>query len=771
MIALQVFEFPMSLSSEVYKVHGDQCVDKCPSGFKPVQGRGAIWRCERCRHGDCPRHCDGEIVSSPESARKLQSCTHINGDLVINVNRGDITNLLEEYLQHIEEISGSLKIERSHSLVSLHFFKSLRKIGGDLAPGLAQKTLTIFENDNLQMLFPDNQVLDLGAKRVVFIHYNQKLCMKEITKFLEKSGVGKQEEHSVSHFSNGNKIVCSEEKLDLVVITGGPDLLKLQYKNYYQVLEGLDDVDVTSLLGYHVYYREVTEEQFRERSITKYEGMDACGGSAWKTIFEEDPSKFSGQVLANDSNPCDPKREKCFHIGNGNYVRIVYNDVSTYLPNCKPYTPYAIYVTTVMEKSLAGRATGAQSDIVYARTNETNPSPVAKLSAKSPSPNTLEVSWNPPSNPNGVIDQYFLEISYLQTGNDAEERDYCDQRKQTADKAKVPAEPAAPTPPEDTDGTCPVCEACGAGEDSSPSKPVAPKTDKVIAEKSFHDDIINKVFPLIQSVAVSEEILTWADPYSRRKRSVAAESPDNSLAANTSQPLKLAANETFISIQSQRNGPIKQLSEANRSIADTGYMARVVVTLHGDTTAVTLHQLRHYTDYEVRVLACHQLRAAPDPGGREYRACSDEAILNTKTSHNKTADSILPWSEDYDLYTQSGNGSEGIIKWFPPPDPNERIVNYMLSRSPDASSSNAFIKCISLKDIKRSRETVLGEERDVMSYTLTDDGEYYIRLQAVSLFDEGSWTKFQVKTRIYDGGEFFLLKLIYFFFSVCAGEF
>ena len=742
-----VFEIsllPHDDAKSVYKVHDGECIDKCPSSFKPVRV-GNITRCDKCLKGDCPVQCDGEIINSPESAKKLKSCTHINGDLVINVNRGDITNVLEENLQNIVEITGSLKIERSHSLVSLHFFKSLKKIGGgEFAPA---KTLTIFENDNLQKLFPDNQALDLGTLPVVFIHYNQKLCMKEITKFLERSRVIEVEEHSVSSFSNGNKIVCSEEKLNLNVITGGPDLLKLQYKNYYQVLEQLKDVDVNSLLGYHVFYREVTEDQFANRSITKYEGMDACGGSAWNVIFEEDPARFSVPQLQTNGTPCDPAKEQCLDLGDGNYVKIVYNDVYTYIPNCKPYTPYAIYVTTVMEKTLAGRASGAQSDIVYARTNETNPSPVDNLAAKSPSPNSLEVTWREPNKPNGIIDQYYVEVTYLQSFAANEERNYCDQKIRTEISAPPVPEPPSPTPDEMED-SCPVCdEVCRREEDPAINKPVAPQTDKVIGEKSFHDDIINKVFPLIQSVALAPEddLYPAPDIFSRKRRSVSDQTKGNSL-AEVDSSVKIEGNESFITIKSQRHGPFRNLSEANETILNSTYMKRVLVKLPGNVTSVVIDSLRHYTDYEIRVLACHQERL---DGGQVYRACSDEAILNTKTTHNNTADNILPWDPSYDLsaiYTQAGNGSEGIIKWLPPSDPNGRIVNYMLSRSPDPTTK-PFIRCISLAEIKKTIEPFgsEGEEREVMSYVLTTDGEYYIRLQAVSLFDEGSWTEFQVR--------------------------
>ena len=735
----QVFGFPMySMDSEaksVYKVYNDQCVDKCPNGFIPEKNRAGIWKCIKCENdNNCPVHCDGENINSPESAKKLKSCTHINGDLVINVNRGEVTKELEENLQYIEEISGQLKIERSHSLVSLHFFKSLKKIGGMVDGGTmkSQKTLTIFENDNLQKLFPDNQVLDMGSNAVVFIHYNQKLCKKEITEFLEKSGVKEVGEHSVSSYSNGNKIVCSEEKLNLIVESGSPDLLRLQYKNYYQNLESLGDIDVNSLLGYHIYYREITEDQFMNKSITRYEGMDACGGSAWNVYFEEDPQKYTSYEPSEfPCNGClsDPEV--------GLYIKPVHKDAYTYIHKVKPYTPYAIYVETVMEKALAGRATGAQSDIVYARTKESNPSTVTNLDASSPSPNTLEVSWRSPSKPNGIIDKYYIEVSYLDSGYDAEERNYCDQKpeKEKEKPSKVVAEP---TPDTILDGQCPACEKCNKKDDMT--EPVAPKTDKVLDEKAFYDDIINSLFVIHPSVAITDDEM-HPDPFSRRKRSVSGLKSANSVSKDDS--LKPKENESFISIQSQRDGPIKNLSEANRTMT-SGYMARVLISLPGNMTQVTINRLRHYTDYEIRVFACQKIKS--DKLG-EYRACSDEAILNTKTAARREADDILTWTSDYDLYTLSGNGSEGIIKWFPPADPNGWIVNYVLSRSPDASTSNVYKKCISMREIIKSREDINGEERDVMTYRLTENGEYYIRLQAVSLYQEGSPTKFQVKYR------------------------
>jgi len=726
-----------------YKVYDGQCVEKCPAGYEPVK-MDNIWSCTFCKK-DCPVNCDGEIINSRESALKLKSCTHIKGDIVINVISGDITPVLEETLRDIKEISGSLKIERSHSLVSLHFFKSLIKIGGEGS----QKSLTIFENDNLQKLFPDEQKIYLGGQKVVFIHYNQKLCMKEITQFLDLSDVDMREEHAVSSVSNGNKIVCSEEKLDLKVITGGPDLLRLEYQNYIQTLEisnqNTDLLNIEALLGYHIYYRELSEEQYENKGVSKYEGMDVCGGSTWNILFEDNPAKFTVFVdlSSEDDASCDEKTEKCLRLTEeGKLIgKFKYNPVVTYIPNCKPYTPYAIYVTTVMEKQLAGKATGAQSNIVYARTNESNPSPVIHVKADSPSPYSLDISWSRPVKPHGVIEQYYVEISYLGTGKN-EERDYCEKKKDKPEPPKIEPDPVNPT--ENDLGTCPICESCG-NDDSTDASKTAPDSNKVVGEMAFYNEIINKLFHIqTTTAAVVEDETGMFDVFSKRKRrSVDSAASKNSL--NESIEIERKGNHTFVYIQYQRNGPIKPISVENitMKVGDRHpYAKRVFVAVPGNQTSLTVNKLKHYSDYEVRVFACQKEQVGEK--NKVYRVCSDESILNTKTTFDKNADTIKPWNDGEEIATQVGNSSEvTFIRWLPPQDPNERIVNYVLAWSKDTSQSKPYVKCISLNEINEINITHKGVQKTMMEYKLVTEGEYYIRLRAVSLFDEGKWTRWQ----------------------------
>jgi len=731
----------------VYKVHDGQCVEKCPAGYEPVKIDN-IWRCDLCKK-DCPVNCVGRLINSRASALKLETCTHIKGDIVISVISGDITPVLEQALSDIKEISGSLKIERSHSLVSLHFFKSLRRISGG-SKETQKKSLTIFENDNLQKLFPENQRIYLGAEKMVFIHYNQKLCMKEITSFLDLSGVQMREEHAVSSVSNGNKIVCSEEKLKLEVLTGGPDLLKLEYQNYQETLEienlqNPADLNIEALLGYHVYYRELSEEQYQNKGISKYEGMDVCGGSTWNIYFEDDLGNFTEfqDLSKNHTASCDDKTEKCLKIKGNLLGKVTYTPVLTYIPALKPYTPYAVYVTTVMEKQLAGELTGAQSDIVYARTKESNPSPVTNVKAQSPSPNSLEISWSRPDKPNGVIDQYYVEISYLGTGKDVEERDYCENKKDKPEPPKTEPDPVFPT--ENDLGSCPKCESCEKEAVIEPSKK-APDSKKVVGEMEFYNAIINKLFHIQTTTAAvveDETMLFGSVSNKRKKRNVDSTASRNSL--NESIEFEKKENHTFVYIQYQRNGPIKPISVENitMKVANTfPYAKRVFLAVPGNQTSLTVNKLKHYSDYEVRVFACQKEQIGGN--NKAYRVCSDESILNTKTTFNKTADTINPWNEDEEIATHVGNTSEvTFIRWLPPRNPNERIVNYVLAWSKDTSQSKPYVKCISLSEINEINITHNGVQKTMMEYKLVTEGEYYIRIRAVSLFDEGKWTRWQ----------------------------
>ena len=144
---------------------------------------------------------------------------------------------------------------------NLHFFRKLKSIGGVLKK-IESKALYIFENYNLEKLFPLRNEVQFGKKKTVFIHFNKKLCQKDIITFLEAANVPEnmRTEAQVSTVSNGNQMICSDKKLWLQV-KATSSFLEVKHENYQQHLLGEGSVK-NSLLGYHIFYRELTEEQF-----------------------------------------------------------------------------------------------------------------------------------------------------------------------------------------------------------------------------------------------------------------------------------------------------------------------------------------------------------------------------------------------------------------------------------------------------------------------------------------------------------------------------
>lgn len=146
----------------------------------------------------------------------------------------NVVEELQRHLSRVKTITGSLKIARSFPIVSLDFFQNLEEILGIHPQDSKDKkhySITIMENENLQKLFPlrpngkavkiktRNGVDGQSNKGKAFIHYNPKLCSQEIKLLLKNSeledpGVNSAE---ISYATNGDKAVCSSNKLNLTV--------------------------------------------------------------------------------------------------------------------------------------------------------------------------------------------------------------------------------------------------------------------------------------------------------------------------------------------------------------------------------------------------------------------------------------------------------------------------------------------------------------------------------------------------------------------------
>ena len=69
--------------------------------------------------------------------------------------------------------------------------------------------------------------------------------------------------------TNGNKAVCSKEELGFNITQRSSQMILYSMQNYRQNLHNRENEDVNALIGYEIYYREITEEQSRYIKLQK----------------------------------------------------------------------------------------------------------------------------------------------------------------------------------------------------------------------------------------------------------------------------------------------------------------------------------------------------------------------------------------------------------------------------------------------------------------------------------------------------------------------
>lgn len=223
--------------------------------------------CIQC-NDSCQKICSSTVIDSVSAAKAIKGCTRLEGGLEIAIRSQGSTNIvreLEQSLSSLEEITEYLKITRSYPLISLHFFKSLRRIGGENIDSKENKALIVIDNPNLQDLFDPNRTVTIGKGKIVF-HYNPKLCIYKIEEFKKKLGSNiEYDSEESTRTTNGDKIACNVTEIAVTAtqITHQFAVLRWDKFEYH---------DYRSLLGYVVF---VIEAPFQNVSL--YDGRDACG--------------------------------------------------------------------------------------------------------------------------------------------------------------------------------------------------------------------------------------------------------------------------------------------------------------------------------------------------------------------------------------------------------------------------------------------------------------------------------------------------------------
>eukprot|EP00094_Tigriopus_californicus_P010060 TCALIF_09701-PA protein Name:"Similar to INSR Insulin receptor (Homo sapiens)" AED:0.09 eAED:0.20 QI:0/0.77/0.8/1/1/1/10/426/1712 len=724
------------------KSYDNKCIEECPRDTKEKTRADGIETCVQCF--DCPKPCGGGTITSLEDLKSFEDCTHVRGDLTIQISGSNVVQHLEKTLGRVVEIRGFLKISRVYSLNSLDFFKSLKYIEG--IPSNSEQnlyfTLVLRQNENLRKLFPlgpNNETVTIRyhpqegsspREGNALIHYNPRLCPSEIKKLIKASKLNpNQKPEEISYTNNGDKALCSPDKLKFTVDKNGM-LLILTFSNYQKMIYEKDPkADVRGLLGYEIHYREISKATFENRNQTKYGGRDACGSDGW-TVQDHTPE--GSAVKQGD---------------------LTWPDETTFFV-VKPYTYYAIFVTTLLLKEYDGTQgiNGAQSDMVYVLSDEGYPDPPRSIEFVKSNYSTLNITWHPPAAPNGIIDHYELVLELKETDlNKLSERDYCHSPSYRPPPDTVDVKTnkkKSNNPSMMTQGTLNTllnggrpgqadtcdCRSCPGfvegmannndGEDLS----IGTRMEK----DNFLNLVVNRVFE------------SPAEEGSRRKRSQFSGkddmeiSPDSNEISKTSpmKPLNSMNEEVVFdgivrtpvttksgNVATRPNNTVVRDAEGN-----IDYYVTFSAKVNGSQHHLLVTKLKHFGSYSFKIRACHAPKEMKEMIGMQ-KWCSGTVLTNARVAAKPMADDI-PGT----LRVLSHNESDtAIISWNPPKDPNDVIVKYNVRYKSKEDSKDSTTSCVLAHKI-----------RDLnYIYEMPVVGSYYVSVQAVSLYGPGNWTDFE----------------------------
>ncbi|XP_056621514.1 insulin-like growth factor 1a receptor [Triplophysa dalaica] len=426
------------LPSEVYFViHKGECMPDCPPGF--TRNETLSMFCSAC-DGMCDKVCESKTIDSVDAAQSLQGCTVIRGNLHINIRRGNnIASELENFMGSIQKVTGYVKIKHSHTLGSLSFLKSLQYIEGE---ELTDQSYAFYamDNQNLQYLWDWTQHNLTIKNGKMFFRFNPKLCISEIRKMWEKTGVkGKMEEDDIR--SNGERASCESHILSFTSNQTQSTRIKLTWERYRPP-------DYRDLISFIVYYKEAPFQ-----NITEFDGQDGCGSNSWNMVDVDLPPDKS--------------------------------DPGVFLSPLKPWTQYAVFVKAVILVVEDKHILGAKSEVVYIRTKASAPSMPLDARVYANSSSSLVVKWSPPISPNGNKTFYLLRWQQQAEDRELFQHNYCSK------ELKIPIRISA-TALSDMEGDTKPTKSDAVSSEKGPCCP-CPKTMEVLQAEA-EDRSYRKVF-------------------------------------------------------------------------------------------------------------------------------------------------------------------------------------------------------------------------------------------------------------------------------------
>nr|AID54910.1 insulin-like receptor [Haemonchus contortus] len=683
---------------DVHKPANGVCATICPEGMEEDPSNKK--RCRKCA-GECVRKCPGNItVDSMSKAMQLKHCSVIEGYLEVEMRVGMsavAASQLTGIFGKITTIDGYFVVRLSPSFVNLHMFRSLTRITGR-SLYRDKYAMSIFENSNLQKLFPPENRLVIDTGSVQFQN-NRMLCYFRIKELMVKLGREQEmseEDQSLSYYSNGDKAICEESSFNLTVVESA--VSQTAFTLRWPALN-TSDIDHRKFLGYDILYKEVA---WADPNLSIDDDRSSCQDTdSWYYHFEG----------VNDNI------ERINGTGPEYVTAMIANS------HIKPHTLYAAYVTTKMVRHQGAR--NAVSNIAFVRTRFAVPDPPRITKAEALGTDEILVEWDPPTQPNGDISHYVVSWRAM---NDA----YMNQHMGAAvchddltrsldlslglpDGLREPTTPAPravsvllPDKGEPQSDTCPRNEGCC----KCAPKAVSTELDEgVESQTAFENAVHNVVFVQNKEVA-------------RKRRAITT--PAGSKDGYGSK-LSTKSATTF------RNS-INALAEAARND---------VITVNVTATSFAIKGLKHYTRYFIQVTVCQ------DPTAPETHCSAKRAWQYVRTKPIMDADRV----DNSTINVVVLNGTSDIrITWKKPVDPNGMIVAYKVKVMNTAKQSTPVDQCIPVS-------ADWSPNVNGAVFKGLNDGAYRVELRTVSLVGVSQPTYAEELFEIYTPG-FWTLKNI-----------
>lgn len=321
--------------------------------------------------GPCRKEILGFTLHSLADAQKYRGTTVVNGSLEIQIinPHQNISNELTAAFGRIEEITGSLKISRSTGINNLHFFKSLKIIGGDKFDG-HNASLVVIDNPNISDLFSPSQNITIKRGRF-FFHYNPKLCFWKIKELGDRTGVKNFMDVEVHPESNGDRVACHVVQIVIKVDKISQNHANISWGHY---IPGVGEQLISYLLSYIA----------TDRKDITYE-TNNCGNRLWTLVDVPVPKNDSAVVRATISG-------------------------------LQPYTKYAVYVKTLSIINNRTFKPIGQSQIIFFQTENSRPTEPVNVHSFAVSTSEIIVKWSPPERSNGPIGHYIVK-GYLRNND------------------------------------------------------------------------------------------------------------------------------------------------------------------------------------------------------------------------------------------------------------------------------------------------------------------------------------------------------------------